>query len=204
MRLLAGALVLGLCGAAAAQEIRVEGGGGTLAPGAAEQAIAQAAPELQACYQEHAGRYVGGHVSLAVRVGTDGKNRRAQVGASDLGSWEVERCLVGVARKLALGAPRGGEVTVSVPLDFQAAAAAAPMGEAQLKEAAAKLRALPAGCGKAHGTQVAVYVGPGGQILSIGFGDAPSDRWAECAAARARQITLADPRGQVVKGVVSP
>lgn len=184
-----------------AQDIRVEGGGGTLAPGVAESAIRSAGPDFQACYRDHAGRYVGGHVSLAVRVGTDGKKRRAWVDGSDLGSWEVEKCLLGVARGLGLGAAKGGDVTVNVPLDFSPGAEVAAMGEAQSREAAAKLKAL-LHCGAAKTTDVTVYVGPGGRVLSIGFGRPPTDHWAECAAERAKDVVLADPRGQVAKGTV--
>ena len=196
------AIALVWSGVAAAQDIRVEGGGGTLAPGAADQAIQSAGPQFQACYKDHAIRYVGGRVSLAVRVGTNGK-KRAEVDGSDLGSWEVERCLLDVARNLGLGAAKGGDVTVSVPLEFQAGAEAAPMGEGPLKEAAAKLRPLLR-CGPAKGTDVTFYVGPGGQILSVGFGRPPSERWAECATQKAKQVTLTDPRGQVMKATVQP
>jgi len=196
-----GAAIL-LCTAVAyAQDIRVEGGGGTLAPGVAESAVRSAGPDFQACYRDHAGRYVGGHVSLAVRVGTDGKKKGAWVDGSDLGSWEVEKCLLGVARGLGLGAAKGGEVTVSVPLDFSPSAEVASMGEAQARDAAAKLKTL-LHCGAAKTTDVTVYVGPGGRVLSIGFGRPPTDRWAECAAGRAKDLTLSDPRGQVAKGTV--
>lgn len=197
-----GAAILFCTAVAAAQDIRVEGGGGTLAPGVAESAIQSAGPDFQACYRDHAGRYVGGRVSLAVRVGTDGKKKRAWVDGSDLGSWEVEKCLLGVARGLGLGAAKGGEVTVNVPLDFSGSAEVASMGEVQAREAAAKLKAL-LHCGAAKSTDVTIYVGPGGRVLSIGFGRPPTDHWAECAAGRAKDLQLSDPRGQVLKGVVT-
>jgi hypothetical protein len=190
-------------GAAVAQEIRVEGQGGTLPPGQVEQAVEAARPALMACYQEHAPRWAGGQVTLAVRVGTDGKKKRVEVGESDLGSWAVEKCLVGVAQKLALGPAHGGEVTVRVPLAFSPSAESAPLGEGATRAAAGQLKALLR-CGAARGAQVTFYVGPGGAVLSTGFARPPSEKWAECAAARAHDVVLADPLGQVLKATVTP
>lgn len=190
-------------GVAAAQDIRVEGGGGTLAPGV-ENVVASAGPEFQACAREHGARYVGGHVSLAVRVGTDGKKKDAWVAESDLGSWAVEKCLLGVARTLAFGAAKGGEVTVSVPVDLAAAAETAPMSPALQNDALKKIQVVRR-CGKlAKMTELTFYVGPGGQILSSGFTRPPSEKWGDCAAEAMKKVVLADPRGQVVKGTLQP
>jgi hypothetical protein len=197
------ATLCALGGSAAAQDIRVEGGGGTLAPGV-EGVVTAAGPEFQKCAAEHGARYVGGQAWVSVSVGTDGRKKDAWVAESDLGSWAVEKCLVHVARTLPFGAARGGDVTVSVPVAFQPASEPAPMAQAEQNDALKKIQVVRR-CGKlAKMTELTFYVGPGGQVLSVGFQRPPSEKWADCAAEALRNVVMTDPRGQVVKATVAP
>lgn len=185
-------------GTAAAQDIEVEGGLGTVDVAAVQQALERSAGAIEGCYKQHAGskRYVGGEVRLRVRVARDGAVRSTTVD-SDLGAWEVERCLIGVARDMRFGKPRGGEAVVELPLSFPPRAAA-EAGDGD--ELAGKLGAL-ARCGKARAVLVTAYVGPGGRITTAGFSSERPlpEGWGDCALDRARALRLSDPRGRVVK-----
>ncbi len=46
--------------------------------------------------------YVGGSVTILARVGLDGKVLAAHVIDGNLGAWPIEKCLVGLARKMDL------------------------------------------------------------------------------------------------------
>jgi TonB family protein len=193
-------------GVAAAQEIRFDTGLGTIDGAAVQRALDAAAGDLQACYGSGAGglRYVGGHVRVLARVDAKGRVKRTEVADSDLGSWPVERCLLEVARKLALPAPKGGEAVVEIPLDFQPAAPADELPGAAARAAAAKLRAIYRCPGGPKSVPVTLYVAAGGAVTSAGFAGIASPTWGDCAAARVRALRLDDPLGRVLKGTVTP
>lgn len=192
------AILLFVGGTAAAQEIKVEGGLGSLDVQVVQRALDERAADVEACFKEHAGtlRYVGGAVILHVRVGKDGAVKSTAV-QSDLGAWEVEKCLVGVARRLRLGKPTGGEAQVQLPLAFPERTS---FEESDSEELDGKLRGV-ARCGKAREVTVTAYVGPGGRITSAGFSSEKPlpDGWGDCAIAKVRAVTVTDPRGKVVK-----
>ena len=196
------ALVACLGGVASAQDIKVEGTLGTLDDAAVQLVVEKHAAALETCFTDVAKtmRYVGGPVRLRLRVGTDGKVKRASA-ISELGSWTVEKCLLERARTFQFARPRGGEAEVMLPFEF-AASTASTAGTPGKTGAVEKSIAR---CGRRpDGTGVVFYVGPGGKIMSAGFSsDAPlSMSWADCAAESARKARLEDPRGKVVKVVL--
>jgi hypothetical protein len=206
MRRAGAALLTLVCGVAAAQEIRVEDGLGSLDPALVQHAIEAAGPDLQACYQNGSGglRYVGGHVEVVVRVDRAGHIKRALVEASDLGSWEVERCLLGVAHKLPLPRPKGGDGVVRIPLDFQPSTPPGEMSDAELRDAAAKLKGIYRCAGAPKSVPVTLYVAAGGAVTSAGFAGGVGEKWGDCALARAKAVRMADPLGRVLKATVTP
>jgi hypothetical protein len=191
-------LILLLGGTAAAQDFKVEGALGTVDTTAVQLALERNAGAIEGCFKQHAGsmRYVGGAVRVRVRVARDGavKSTAAQ---SDLGAWEVEKCLMKLARGLSFGKPRGGEAEVELPMEFPARSAAAA-GDGD--ELAGKLDGL-ARCGRTAEVTVVAYVGPGGKITTAGFSSEKPlpEGWGDCALGRARALRLSDPRGRVVK-----
>jgi TonB family protein len=199
-------LLAALSGGASAQDIRVDNGLGAIDPGAVQAALDDAAGDLMACYRSVAGakRYLGGRVRVVVRVDTRGRPKRAEVADSDLGSWEVERCLLDVARRLKLPAPKGGEALVQIPLDFTASTAPEDMPDGAARAAAAKLRGIYRCAGGPKSVPVTLYVGAGGAITSAGFAGVASESWGDCASARARAVRLDDPLGRVLKVTVTP
>ena len=199
-------LLAALAGAASAQEIRVEDGLGSIDPAAVQAALDGASAELQGCYRTGAAglRYVGGSVRVLVRVDLKGRVKRTEIGSSDLGSWAVERCLLGVARHLALPAPKGGEAVVQIPLDFQAPSPPVDMSEAAARDAAAKLRGIYRCAGGPKSVPVTLYVAAGGAVTSAGFAAGGNEAWGDCASAKARALRLEDPLGRVLKATVTP
>jgi hypothetical protein len=197
MRIALGISLL-VAGSAAAQDIKVEGTLGTVDVAAVQLALEKSAAAVEGCYRQHAGskRYVGGAVTLRVRVAKDGAVKSTAVD-SDLGAWEVEKCLIGVARGLRFGKPRGGEAEVTLPLEFPPRAEAAA-GDGD--ELAAQLGVL-ARCGKTGEVTVTAYVGPGGKITTAGFSSQKPlpEGWGDCALGKARALRFSDPRGRVVK-----
>ena len=191
-----------LGGVASAQDIKVEGTLGTLDDAAVQAVVEKHAAALETCFTDVAKtlRYVGGPVRLRLRVGLDGKVKRASA-ISELGSWEVEKCLLERARSFQFARPRGGEAEVVLPFEFsaQTTSTSGTIGKVGVVEKTI------AHCGRRpEGTGVIFYVGPGGKIMSAGFSsDVPlSESWADCAAASARKARLEDPRGKVVKVVL--
>lgn len=204
MRGLAALLMVG--GVAAAQDIRVDNGLGTIDGVAVQKVLDEEGAKLNACYLEDARtkRYLGGSVRLVVRVDVKGRVKRAEVAASDLGSWETERCLLEGARKLQFPPPKGGEALVQVPLEFNASSAPGDMPDGAARAAAAKLRGIYRCAGGPKSVPVTLYVGAGGAITSVGFGAVTNEAWGDCAAAKAKAIHVEDPLGRVLKVTVTP
>jgi hypothetical protein len=59
-----------------------------------------------------------GHVSVKVRVGTNGSVCSANVTSNDMGSPSVANCAANIFRNSGYPAPRGGCVEANVPLSF--------------------------------------------------------------------------------------
>jgi hypothetical protein len=199
------ALVLLLAAPAAAQEleeIKLTGVAGTVDAAAAQKQLAAKAGAFEACFTDHVQeqRYVGGRATLRFRVKPDGAIRWVQLAAGDLGAWPVEKCLRTAAAELKLAPPKGGEAEFRFSIDLP------PSADTQREEGGVdpKKLAVLKGCGKqpAH-VQVTLYVGPGGQVTSAGFGTddnaVVSEKWADCAHGKLTALKLRDPRGVVVK-----
>lgn len=78
--------------------------------------------EVRGCYQRagKAQRYAGGKVLLRFAVGGDGKVQDVLVIESDLGNYDVERCLVEVGRRIVFDAPHGRKATTfEYPVEFR-------------------------------------------------------------------------------------
>jgi hypothetical protein len=195
-------LLLCLGGVASAQDIKVEGTLGTLDDAAVQSVVQKHAAALETCFTDVARslRYVGGPVRLTLRVALDGRVKRVAA-ISELGNWDVEKCLMTRAKTFQFARPRGGEAEVQLPFEFTARTATSMQALGGVDEVERSM----ARCGRRpEGTGVVFYVGPGGKITSTGFSsDAPlSESWADCAAASARKARLEDPRGKVVKVVL--
>jgi TonB family protein len=190
---------------------------GQMAQDTIEAGLQPHAQELTDCYMTKVGRrrWLGGHVVLHWNVKADGTVSSVKLSESDLGNWDIEKCLLETARTATFGKPVGGDADFTVPLDFSA------RGNAQVWDEDKSLRAIGGQLAKLDAcpdakamkaakkpmtrpvnVTVTLYVGPHGKTQSVGFSSPNTeitDDWMECAAKAATTWRLPDPRGQVAK-----
>src|SRR6185295_5021035 len=78
--------------------------------------------EIRDCYQRagRAQRYAQGKVVLRFLIGGSGRPDDVLVVESNLGNYDVERCLVDVGRRIAFKAPEGHKATTfDYPVEFR-------------------------------------------------------------------------------------
>jgi len=201
---------LGHEGAAPADDgMHVEGTIGEMDSKQVEQLFSQHQPAMRRCYDEAAEslHYLGGSMQIKVHVATSGQPRAVTIVESNLGSVEVERCIVGIIEKLRFPAPKGGEGEVSYPFS---AAGRTPVGTwpaERISGPVEKKRGALKGCfgkgkaGPASSLRATLYIGPGGKATSVGFSaDAPLfDKLTRCVAKQLLANQYDDPLGQMVK-----
>ncbi len=195
------------------EKIAVSGTKGRLEAPQIQAGVAPHAAALQGCYdaQLKTKKFVSGKLVLDVVVARSGQVGRTRIADSDVGDWTVERCVLGVARKMTFASPKGGdgEAQFQVPLNFTSSQPALETWpQEQIAAAVQEKRAELDGCaaqagGTAPAVNVTLYIGNRGQVKAVGFasaGDEPfADAWADCAARAVSSWTLADPKGKIVK-----
>lgn len=188
-------------------ELEVVSTRGKIDPDKVTMALQPHAGALEACYSDHVGRrrWLGGGIELRWDVDADGNMTSVRLVHSDLGAWTVEKCVLGIARQLSFGRPRGGKAHITNRFDFSNGAGAVPWSEDQTTAAVnGKLKELAA-CAKGTtdptNVTVTMYVGTRGKVQSVGFASPQGfdDTWADCVAGRAMAWALTDPRGKVAK-----
>lgn len=142
-----------------------------------EETMAGHMEEVRACYGRagRARRYAAGKVNLRFMVSGAGKPQDVLVVSSDLGNYDVERCLVEISRGVQFPAPAGHKpTTFEYPVEFRSTR------EMQVqdlddsvkidRDVAAFMHSL-ASCGAvtANGAQASFYVDPNGMIASVGL-----------------------------------
>jgi hypothetical protein len=194
--------------------VEVEGLKGHLDPQDIETGLQPHANALAGCYENNVrkSRYIDGKLQMKYTVGRDGAVKDVFVAESDLGAWNVESCLLQVARTVTFKEPRGrGDADFSVPLDFSSGRAKVHWLEQEVaqREVAQHVDSLSE-CAELGGGQnpnnvmITLYVGRRGKVQSVGFSSAGdktvfSDAWAQCAFERIGRWQLRDPKGRVVK-----
>jgi hypothetical protein len=85
-----------------------------------ETALAFRAKQAHRCYDQALGQdsTLKGHVTIAVRVGTNGSVCSAGVASNDMGSPAVANCVAQYFRGGAFPSPRGGCIDANVPITF--------------------------------------------------------------------------------------
>jgi hypothetical protein len=142
-----------------------------------EQTIAGHMEEVRGCYR-HAGRaqkYVAGKVTLRFIVAADGQTNDVLVIATDLGNFDVERCLVAVGRRIKFPPPNGNKgTTFEYPVEFRSRREMEVRNLAdslKVDRDVAAFRHSLAACGAvAHtGVSAIFYVEPSGAVGSVGL-----------------------------------
>ena len=184
---------------------------GRMDPQLVDAALAPHKEALFDCYMSRVGRrrWLGGHVALHWDINRSGEITAVKLAESDLGAWQIEKCMLEIARAAAFPKPTGGDADFSVPLDFKATSRATAWDEDQSLRAVGGQLAKLDECAKAkgvsalpHDVTVTVYVGPQGKAQSVGFASPKSileDAWGDCAEKTALAWRLPDPKGTIAK-----
>lgn len=142
-----------------------------------EGAIADRMDEVRGCYRRagRAQRYAGGMVTLRFVVSGNGTTEDVLVIGTDLGNYEVERCLVAVGRTVKFPAPNGSKATTfEYPVEFRSTheLPVQDLDESiKIERDMAASMHLLAGCGPVSetGASAIFYVEPSGAIGSVGL-----------------------------------
>jgi len=190
------------------EEFEVEGLTGHLDPYDIEQGMAPHNQALAACYHDNVRkmRFVDGKVEMKYKVGRDGAVKSVYLSESDLGAWNIESCLLAIARSMKFKKPRGkGDADFSIPLDFTSGRTRAlwlsdDQSQAEVEDYIDMLDECE---GSPSDVWITLYVGPRGKVKSVGFasknGTSFTDEWAECAQTMIMDWQLTDPRGKISK-----
>ena len=180
--------------------------------------------ELSDCYMTKVGkrRWLGGHVVLHWDIKADGTVTSVKLSESDLGNYDIEKCLLDAAREATFDKPQGGDADFDLPLTFSPTRLTQDWDEDKSLRAIggqlAKLDSCPdpklklpkpkdgekpaKKLPKPTNVTITLYVGPHGKAQSVGFSSPTAeigDDWMACAAKAAEAWRLPDPRGQIAK-----
>jgi TonB family protein len=191
---------------------------GKMEQAAIEAGLSPHTQEMTDCYMAKVGRrrWIGGHVVVHWDIKADGTVTSVKLSESDLGNWDIEKCLLDAARAATFDKPQGGDADFTIPLDFS------PTRDAQIWDEDKSLRAIGGQLAKLDScpdpkemkklkkpmqkppinVTVTLYVGPHGKAQSVGFSSPNTEiteEWMDCAAKAATMWRLPDPRGQIAK-----
>lgn len=150
-------------------------------------------------------RYIGGQLTLKYVVDKRGSVKKVQIIESDLGAWDIELCVLEIARATTFARPKGdADADFTVPVDFPARGNVLWWPEERAdEEVADKLAELEECEDPPAEVWVTLYVATRGEVKSVGYASPDttpvSDEWAECATDTMRAWVLSDPRGKVAK-----
>ena len=142
--------------------------------------------------------FASGQVTLRFVVGLDGHTNMVHVRSSDLGSYEVERCLTSEAARIRFPRPQGyGVASFEYSLEFRSTGAV-PVVELAASALSAELPLIASRLHEDCGAlaidelRATMYVDRRGRVRSVGFGSAvplPPDQ-AACYQRSLRRETL--------------
>lgn len=141
-----------------------------------ESTIEDRFSDMRACYARagKAQRYAGGRVVLRFLVAADGHPTDVLVVESNLGNYDVERCLVEIGRQLAFDAPIGNKATTfDYPVEFRSThqLAVLDIDGMKINRDVASFRPQLASCGQLakEGAIAIMYIEPSGFPGSVGL-----------------------------------
>jgi len=142
-----------------------------------EETMAAHMEEIRECYGRagRARKYVAGKVNLRFMVSGDGRTQDVLVVSTDLGNYEVERCVVEVGRRVKFPAPIGHKATTfEYPVEFRSTGQIAVQdlddSPKVVHDVTVFMHSLAA-CGAvtADGVSARFYIEPNGLIGSVGL-----------------------------------
>ncbi|MSP63017.1 MAG: hypothetical protein EXR72_22310 [Myxococcales bacterium] len=189
-------------------QFKVQGVLGSLEPAVIEAGFKSGTAAVNACYREGVGKawFLGGRFEIKARVVADGTVREAQ-GVAPLGNFEVEQCILRAVRGLrfATTSSSAGEAEVGYSWDFQPKAPLRRWDDSDVGRhfvrLAPKLKACVQSGPTPLGLRVAFFVGPGGEVKSVGLGsDGPiTPAYASCVRKRVTDWRFDDPLGRIAR-----
>jgi hypothetical protein len=194
-------------------EIKVSGTLGTLSDEEIAGPFERRWDDVTRCFADAKNKtklwYLAGKVELKIRVARAGDIKSVYVSSSTVGSYDVERCILGIAKELTFSKPHGGsEAEFTYPIEFRGKAAVLPWDGARVAPAMAKHKKDVSACRKSvhlpPSVMMTLYVAPGGKVTSAGFhADAPiDDGFAQCLVDKTKLWRLDDPLGRIAKCTV--
>ncbi len=188
-------------------DIHISGLKGTIDAAAVEKALNKKTRDVAACRRKHIGSlsYVGGDITFFFEIGMDGVPTKVLVEKSQLGHWQMEACILAVAKTLKFVKPEGGKAEVRYTMALANNGTDAKdwdedKAKSTLKKKRRALRACRKG-GKPKKFTVTFYVLPGGSVKTAGVAS-PEDLPAGFAACVAKVVlaqTYDDPLGTVAR-----
>jgi TonB family protein len=162
---------------AGAREMGVQNEVGVYESADIEETLAAHMEEVRGCLGRagRARKYVAGKVVLRFMVSGEGKTQDVLVVATDLGNYDVERCLVDVGRRVKFPAPIGHKATTfEYPVEFRSTREIAVQDlddSPKIDHDVTVLMHSLSACGAvtATGASASFYVEPSGQIGSVGL-----------------------------------
>lgn len=127
--------------------------------------------------------HTGGKVQMAFTVKRDGHVKSVVVENSDLGSWEVELCVLKHARAAVFTRPTGGEADFKLPIEFPSQSSPHWMIFDTIKPQVEEQWAVTEVCGEGpQNTKITMYIDKAGAVLDVGFSGKHEidETWATC------------------------
>jgi len=144
-------------------------------------------------------KYLSGQVVMRFFVGATGQVTSVNVVQNALGSYPVERCLIGEAMRIAFPAPEGRKGTdFEYSLNFQSTGerSVVPYSGVDMARHVSEVSSDISNCGQlaAEDVDVITYVEPGGSVGSVGFvsQSAIDPMAATCVATLIRKVRVSD------------
>ncbi len=105
---------------------------GTISKEAIDAALTPHQQAMMDCYTQKVGkrRFLGGEVRLMWELKADGAVKSVKLD-SNLGAWDVEKCLLDIAWSAKFDRPTGGDAEFDLPLNFSATRSTAIWDEDQ-------------------------------------------------------------------------
>jgi hypothetical protein len=158
---------------------------------ATERAFRSVGEAIQECMVAGSGRVkpLGGSVTIALRVASDGAAKWAYIKASTLGDSETEKCMLDAVRAKTWPKPLGGDGLVEKSFELASQSEPIPIDEELEKKPLALVRKEAFKCRKGvQGTFTAtVYVRTSGAVLTTSV-TPPNEKGEEAADCMAEII----------------
>jgi hypothetical protein len=194
------------------EQMQVSGTLGTLDDEQIAGPIQRRWDDITNCFTEGKAKlsYLGGRVELKFRVTRAGDPKAVYVSASNIGNWQVERCILTIGKELHFSKPKGGgEAEFTYPIEFRGKGTVATWDESRVAPLLRKPRPRKdvseckqrAQNGLPPTLTMTLYVAPGGKVTSAGLAaDAPiDDQFGSCLVTKAQLWKLEDPLGKIAK-----